>query len=126
MEGTNIEKIKTAQYDLVCNGLEVGGGSIRTNKPEVLKAVFGVMGYKEEKVMGDFGHMIEAFEYGTPPHGGCAQGFERLLMAFLGEDYLREVQAFPQTGRGRTSVMDAPSELEGKQLQELGLKVIEK
>ncbi|KKT32393.1 MAG: Aspartyl-tRNA synthetase [Candidatus Woesebacteria bacterium GW2011_GWB1_44_11b] len=126
VEGTNIEKIRTAQYDLVCNGLEVGGGSIRTNKPEVLKAVFGVMGYKEEKVMEDFGHMIEAFEYGTPPHGGCAQGFERLLMAFLGEDYLREVQAFPQTGRGRTSVMDAPSELEGKQLQELGLKVIEK
>lgn len=124
LEGKNIDKILTSQYDLVCNGLEVSGGSIRTHKPEVLKATYKVMGYTEEETKKSVGHMIEAFEYGTPPHGGCAQGFERLVMAYLGEDYLREVQAFPQTGRGRTSVMDAPSTLDTKQLAELSLAVV--
>ncbi len=120
----NIGKIITSQYDLVCNGLEVSGGSIRTHKPEVLKAIFEILGYKDKEINSKFGHMLEAFQYGTPPHGGCAQGFERLLMAYLGEDYLREVQAFPQTGRGRTAVMDAPAELDNEQLTELGLKVV--
>lgn len=120
----NIGEILTTQYDLVCNGLEVAGGSIRSNKAEVLKTVFEIIGYEEEEIERKFGHMLTAFAYGTPPHGGCAQGFERLLMLFLGEEYLREVQAFPQTGRGRTSVMDAPSELDERQLKELGLKVV--
>jgi aspartyl-tRNA synthetase len=120
----NIDKITTSQYDLVCNGLEVAGGSIRSNKTEVLKSVFQILGYGERELEKKFGHMLEAFEYGTPPHGGCAQGFERLLMAYLGEEYLREVQAFPQTGSGRTSVMDAPSEAESEQLKELHIKVI--
>ena len=124
MEGKNVEKIVTSQYDLVCNGLEVAGGSIRTHKPEVLQATFRILGYTEQKIEEKFGHMLEAFRYGTPPHGGCAQGFERLLMAFLREEYLREVQAFPQTGQGRTSVMEAPSELNEEQLEELHLKVI--
>lgn len=122
----NIDKIVTSQYDLVCNGLEVAGGSIRSNKPEVLKSVFQILGYSDRQIEKKFGHMLEAFEYGTPPHGGCAQGFERLLMAYLGEEYLREVQAFPQTGRGRTAVMDAPSEAEPEQLKELHIKVIKK
>ena len=123
LEGKDIEKIITSQYDLVCNGLEVAGGSIRTHKPEVLEAVFKIMGYKEEEIKEQFGHMLEAFTFGAPPHGGCSQGFERLLMAYLKEEYLREVQAFPQTGQGRTSVMDAPSELSEDQLKELHLKV---
>lgn len=120
----NIGEIITTQYDLVCNGLEVSGGSIRSNKPEVLKAVFEILGYSRKEIEAKFGHMLEAFRFGAPPHGGCAQGFERLLMTFLGEDYLREVQAFPQTGRGRTSVMDAPSEVDEKQLKELGIEII--
>ena len=123
LKGKDIEKIITSQYDLVCNGLEVAGGSLRTHKPNVLRAVFKTMGYKEQEIEEQFGHMLEAFSHGAPPHGGCAQGFERLLMAFLGEEYLREVQAFPQTGQGRTSVMDAPSELSEAQLKELHLKV---
>ncbi|MBI2642238.1 MAG: aspartate--tRNA ligase [Candidatus Wildermuthbacteria bacterium] len=126
LEEKNIGEIITSQYDLVCNGLEVAGGSIRTHKPEVLNAVFKIMGYKEQEIKEQFGHMLEAFSFGAPPHGGCAQGFERLLMAFLGEEYLREVQAFPQTGQGRTSVMDAPSELSEDQLKELHLKVQKK
>jgi aspartyl-tRNA synthetase len=122
----NIDKIITSQFDLVCNGLEVSGGSVRAHKPQVLEATFEILGYSKDKINKDFGHMMEALSFGAPPHGGCAQGFERLLMAFLGEDYLREVQAFPQTGQGRTSVMDAPSELSSEQLKELGLTVNEK
>jgi len=119
----NIGKILTSQYDLVCNGLEVSGGSIRSNKPEVLRSVFQILGYTDKQIQQKFGHMLEAFSYGAPPHGGCAQGFERLLMAFLRENTLREIQAFPQTGSGKTSVMDAPAEVEEEQLTELHLKV---
>ena len=126
MKKEKIGEILTSQYDLVCNGLEVAGGSIRSNKPEVLKCVFEILGHKDEEIENKFGHMLTAFKLGTPPHGGCAQGFERLLMANFGEEYLREVQAFPQTGRGRTSVMDAPSEVDAKLLTELGIKVVEK
>jgi aspartyl-tRNA synthetase len=118
----NIGEILSAQYDLVLNGYEVGGGSIRTHKKEVLKTVFEIMGYTDKKIEEDFGHMLNAFEYGTPPHGGCAQGFERLLMGALGEEYIREIQAFPQSGKGRTSIMDAPSELSNAQLKELHIK----
>ena len=123
LEGKNIDRILTSQYDLVCNGFEVSGGSIRSHKPEVLKAVFRVMGYADQEIQNSFGHMLEAFTYGAPPHGGCAQGLERILMTFLNEEYLREVQAFPQTGQGRISVMDAPGELSEDQLKELHLRV---
>lgn len=124
LEKKNIDKILTAQYDLVCNGYEVGGGSIRTHKPEVLKSTFEIMSYAESEINDRFGHMLEAFCFGTPPHGGCAQGFERLLMTYFGEEYLREVQAFPQTGKGNTSVMNAPSKLSQEQLAELGINVV--
>ena len=126
LKGKNIDNIITSQYDLVCNGFEVAGGSLRTNKPEVLQAVFRVMGYQDKEIEEKFGHMLQAFRFGTPPHGGCAQGFERLLMAYLKEEYIREVQAFPQTGQGRTSVMEAPSELSLQQLKELHLEVRKK
>jgi aspartyl-tRNA synthetase len=124
LQKKDIGKILTSQYDLVCNGFEVAGGSIRSHKSKVLEAVFEILGYDKLEIQNKFGHMLEAFQYGTPPHGGCAQGFERLLMAYFGENYLREVQAFPQTGKGRTSVMDAPSELEQKQLDEIHLALI--
>ncbi|MDP3697644.1 MAG: amino acid--tRNA ligase-related protein [Candidatus Taylorbacteria bacterium] len=123
LKGEHIDKILTTQYDLVCNGLEVGGGSIRAHRPEMLKAVFEVMGYKEKEIEEQFGHMLEAFKYGAPPHGGIAHGIERNLMVFAKEDYLRETQAFPQTSSGRTAVMTAPSELSKKQLKELHLKI---
>lgn len=119
----DIGKILTAQYDLVCNGFEVGGGSIRANKPELLKSVFEIMGHSEEDIQEQFGHMLSAFEYGTPPHGGIALGVERLIMIITGEDYLREVQAFPQTSSGKTAVMNAPSKVEQSQLDELGISI---
>ena len=126
LEGKNLENILAQQYDLVCNGYETGGGSIRAHKPEVLKAVFTVLGYSEEQIEEQFGHMLAALSYGAPPHGGIAHGIERLMMIMLGEEYLREVQAFPQTSSGRTSVTDAPSELAPAQLQELGVSVVKK
>jgi len=121
VQGTNIDKILTTQYDLVCNGYESGGGSIRAHKPEILEATYKVMGYSKEELTASVGHMIEAFGFGTPPHGGIALGVERMIMNLTGEKYLREVQAFPMTGNGRTSVMDAPSKLSSKQLKELNL-----
>lgn len=123
LEGKNIGDILTTQYDIVCNGYESGGGSIRAHKPEILKAVYDVMGYSEEETQESVGHMLEAFSYGTPPHGGIALGVERNLMNLTGEDYLRDAQAFPMTRRGKTAVMDAPAPLSDEQLEELGLEV---
>jgi len=123
LAGKEIEKITSSQFDLICNGYELGGGSIRSNKPGVLKAVLSIIGYDDKAAKKDFGHMIEALEYGAPPHGGIAHGVERAIMILTGEEYLREVQAFPQTGSGRTSVMDAPSEVDKAQLDELGLSI---
>lgn len=123
LKGEHVGDIITNQYDLVCNGLEIGGGSIRAHKPEILEAVFRVMGYNDAKIEAQFGHMLQAFQYGAPPHGGIAHGVERNIMNLMGEAYLREVQAFPQTGSGRASVMDAPSEVEKRQLDELGIEL---
>ena len=123
LKAEDIESILTTQYDLVCNGVEVGGGSIRAHQPEMLRVVFRIMGYSDEVVDKQFGHMITALGFGAPPHGGIAHGIERNLMTLLGETYLREVQAFPQTSSGSTSVMDAPSEATEKQLKELRLQI---
>lgn len=126
MKGENIESILTTQYDLVCNGFEAGGGSIRSHKPEILEAVYKVMGNTDEEIEDKVGHIIEAFKYGTPPHGGIALGVERNVMNLTGEDSLREVQAFPMTRKGQTAVMNAPKALEVEQLLELGISVNKK
>ncbi|MFZ3301874.1 MAG: amino acid--tRNA ligase-related protein [Microgenomates group bacterium] len=123
MAGKNIDQIMTTQYDLICNGYESGGGSIRAHKPEILEATYKVMGYTAEEINKSVGHMIEAFGLGTPPHGGIAIGVERSIMNLTNEKYLREVQAFPMTGGGQTSVMDAPSNITDSQQKELGIKV---
>lgn len=119
----HIGEILTTQYDIVCNGYEVGGGSIRSHEPEILSSVFEIMGYTKEQIAEQFGHMLTAFSYGVPPHGGLAHGIERLLMTLLNEPYLREVVAFPMTSGGKTSVMDAPSAVAPEQLVELGISV---
>jgi aspartyl-tRNA synthetase len=118
-----IENILTTQYDLVCNGFEVGGGSIRANEPQILSKVFEVLGYSKDEIEEQFSHMLEAFEYGTPPHGGIACGVERLIMVLENEASLKEVVAFPQTSSGKTAVMDAPSKVNPEQLKELGIKL---
>jgi len=124
LKGENIENILTTQYDLVCNGFESAGGSIRANNPEILKATYKVMGYSKEEIEDRVGHMLEAFKYGAPPHGGIALGVERNLMNLTGESYLREVVAFPMTRGGKTAVMNAPKPLEEKQLKELNIKIV--
>lgn len=123
LAGRNIEAIKAAQYDLVCNGYEAGGGSIRAHKPDIIRAVYRIMGYTEEQIEASVGHMLKAFTYGTPPHGGIALGIERNIMNLTGETQLREVQAFPMTRRGHTAVMKAPKSLTPEQLAELQLRV---
>lgn len=119
-------KIKAQQYDLVLNGVEVMGGSIRSYQPEVLEKVFEILGHSKEGIRRKFGHLLEAFRYGAPPHGGIAAGFDRLIQAILGEKSIRETVAFPTSTSGVTSVMDAPSEVDQKQLKELGIKIAAK
>jgi aspartyl-tRNA synthetase len=124
LNNRNVENILTTQYDLVCNGYESGGGSIRAHKPEILKATYKVMGYSDEQIQDSVGHMLEAFKFGAPPHGGIALGVERNLMNLTGQEYLREVQAFPMSGKGQTAVMKGPKPLTDAQLKELGLKIV--
>ncbi|MES2223881.1 MAG: aspartate--tRNA ligase [Patescibacteria group bacterium] len=123
---TNIENIMAAQYDIVLNGLEVGGGSIRNHRPEMLKKVFEILGYSEEDIQNKFGHMLKAFTLGTPPHGGIAWGMDRLMMILHNEASIREVIAFPKTGEGKDFMMEAPSTVSAEQLIELGITVTKK
>jgi aspartyl-tRNA synthetase len=120
----NPEKILAHQYDFVLNGQEIGGGSLRTYKPEILEAVFEVMGHKKADIKKRFGHLFEAFEYGVPPHGGIAPGLDRLVMILAGEENIREVIAFPKTGDGRDLMMEAPDFVEPEQLKELHIKTV--
>lgn len=115
-------KVRSYQHDLVCNGLEVGGGSIRITNVEIQKLIFKILGYKDAEIVEKFGHLLESFTYGVPPHGGIAPGIERLLMVACDEPNTREVMAFPMTASGQTSVMDAPSKVSGDALKELKIK----
>ena len=126
LQGKNIEKILTSQYDLVLNGYEAGGGSIRAHRPEMLEATYSVMGYSKEDTEKSVGHMLEAFRLGTPPHGGIALGLDRHVMVLANEDSLKEAIPFPMTSSGRTAIMDAPSDVLQEQLEEVGLHIVEK
>ncbi len=123
MKKDNIGEILTTQYDIILNGFEIGGGSIRNHKAEALKKVFEVLGFSEERIQANFGHMLEAFSFGAPPHGGIAWGLDRLVALLVNEPNIREVIAFPKTGDARDLMMESPSELEEKQLKELGLQI---
>ncbi len=118
-------RVRGLQHDLVLNGFEVGGGSIRISDPRIQEKVFELIGFSK-KQKEQFAHLLEAFTYGVPPHGGIAPGIDRLLMVILGEPSLREVMAFPTTTSGKTSIMDAPSSASKKQLSELGIKLAKK
>ncbi|MEK7162545.1 MAG: amino acid--tRNA ligase-related protein, partial [Patescibacteria group bacterium] len=122
----NEEKLMARQYDFVLNGYEVGGGSIREHDPEILEKVFEIMGNKKEDIRRQFGHLLRAFEYGVPPHGGIAPGIYRICMILAGEPNIREVIAFPKTGDGRDLMMGAPAEVSKDQLAELGLELKKK
>jgi aspartyl-tRNA synthetase len=126
MKKNNISEILTSQYDIVMNGFEIGGGSIRNHKPEALEKVFEIMGYKKERIELNFGHMLKAFSFGAPPHGGIAWGLDRFIALLSNEENIREVIAFPKTGDAKDLMMDIPSEVAKIQLEELQIEVIKK
>jgi aspartyl-tRNA synthetase len=121
--GKDIGDILTTQYDLVLNGFEAGGGSIRNHQSEALKKVFEIMGFTEEQIQVQFGHMLQAFEFGAPPHGGIALGLDRVIAILANEPNIREVIAFPKTGDARDLMMGAPSEVSEKALREVHIKL---
>ncbi|MEY4731084.1 MAG: hypothetical protein RL681_30 [Candidatus Parcubacteria bacterium] len=123
LAGKNIPDILTTQYDIALNGFEIGGGSIRNHRPEALKAVFSIMGFTDERIEKNFGHMLQALSFGAPPHGGIAWGLDRLVAILQNEPNIREVIAFAKTGDGRDPMMGSPASVDKKQLDELGLAI---
>ena len=110
------------QYDLVCNGYELSSGAIRNHIPNYLFKVFSKVGYSKDKVKKSFSGMIKALSYGAPPHGGMAPGIDRIVMLLANEKNIREVTMFPMNQNAQDLMMNAPSEVDKKQLQELGIK----
>jgi aspartyl-tRNA synthetase len=126
MAEKNIGDILTTQYDIILNGFEIGGGSIRNHEPEALRKVLHIIGHTDEDIDANFGHMLRAFASGTPPHGGIAWGFDRFVMLLENEPNIREVIAFPKTGEGKDLMMNSPSGISEKQLAELKIITVKK
>lgn len=122
---TEPEKVRAKAYDLVLNGVELGGGSIRIHSTKLQRKMFKALGFSEEEAENKFGFLLEAFKYGTPPHGGIAYGLDRLVMLMTGNESIREVIAFPKTQNATSLMTDAPAITDEKQLKELHIKIVE-
>jgi aspartyl-tRNA synthetase len=120
---TNPEKVRANAYDLAINGVEVGGGSIRIHDRNIQEKMFEILGFSKEEAEAQFGFLMSAFEYGAPPHGGIAFGFDRLCALFCGKDNIRDFIAFPKNNSGRDTMIDAPSLLDKQQTDELGIEL---
>ena len=115
--------VRANAYDLVMNGSEIGGGSIRIHDKELQKLMFKHLGFSEQEAKDQFGFLMNAFEYGAPPHGGIAFGFDRLCSLFGGQESIRDFIAFPKNNSGRDVMIDAPSVIDNNQLDELNIKL---
>ncbi|MBR6894125.1 MAG: aspartate--tRNA ligase [Bacteroidaceae bacterium] len=122
---TKPEDVRADAYDMVCNGIEVGGGSIRIHDPKLQAKMFEILGFTPEKAQEQFGFLMNAFKYGAPPHGGLAYGLDRWVSIFAGLDSIRDCIAFPKNNSGRDVMLDAPAALDQKQLDELSIEVNE-
>ena len=120
---SNPEKLKARAYDLTMNGYEIAGGSIRIHRPEIQKKVFSLLGMSDEEAKEKFGFLLEALKYGTPPHGGIAFGFDRIVMLLAGTENIRDVIAFPKTTSASALMENAPSGVNQEQLDELGIQI---
>ena len=125
LDGENLGGIESKAYDLVCNGSELASGSIRIHRRELQEKIFAILGYTTEQVEERFGHILEAFEYGAPPHGGIAPGIDRLVTILAGADSIRDVIAFPKTQSGTDLLFGAPSAVDASQLRDLALRITE-
>jgi aspartyl-tRNA synthetase len=117
------QKVRARSYDLVINGSEVGGGSIRIHRPEIQMEMLRALGIDEQEAEDKFGFLLEALHYGAPPHGGIAFGFDRLIMILSNASSIRDVIAFPKTQKGSCLLTSAPSVVSAAQLRELGLRL---
>jgi len=120
---TDPANMRAKAYDIVLNGLELGGGSIRIHQPNIQRQMFRALGLAEEDIDMRFGHMLEAFKYGAPPHGGIALGIDRIVMLMVGADNIREVIAFPKTKDAQCLLTNAPGNVSEKQLNDLGIRL---
>ena len=119
------EKVRANAYDLVINGNEIGGGSIRIHDSLLQKRMFNLLGFSDEEAQSQFGFLMGAFKYGAPPHGGIAFGLDRLVAILAGKETIRDFIAFPKNNSGRDIMIDSPSSIEKSQLDELGVKLKE-
>jgi aspartyl-tRNA synthetase len=118
------ERVRGTHYDVILNGVELGSGSLRNHRSDVQRRVLEIMGYSKAEAEDRFGFMLNALDAGAPPHGGFAFGFDRLAMLLSRAESLRDVIAFPKTQRGQDLLMNAPSDVDPKQLEELALRVV--
>jgi len=123
LEQKRFSEVRAEAYDVVLNGVEIGGGSIRIHERDLQAKMFEVLGLTNEETELQFGHLLRAFRLGAPPHGGIALGLDRLVMLVSGADSIRDVIAFPKTNRGQDLMSQSPSDVDAKQLSELGIKV---
>ncbi|MDZ7845403.1 MAG: amino acid--tRNA ligase-related protein [Owenweeksia sp.] len=117
-------QVRANAYDMVLNGNELGGGSIRIHERELQQKMFSILGFSDEEARAQFGFLMDAFEYGAPPHGGIAFGFDRLVALFGGRESIREFIAFPKNNAGRDLMIDAPAPIDQVQLDELNLRIL--
>jgi aspartyl-tRNA synthetase len=124
-EAKKFPKVRAEAYDVVLNGVEIGGGSMRIYEPELQEKMFEALGITAEAQQSQFGHLLRAFRLGTPPHGGIAFGFDRLVMLICGEQSIRDVMAFPKNNRAMDLMSQSPAEVDPRQLRELKLRLID-